>query len=223
MRRLATASAGVLSLVLAAAAPPASARIFNVVQAAPDSWTVYDPSSVERIDGSPVRRVWTVRVMRNISSSTPPQPGYVRTLTDYDCERREFRWREFSAFSRAGDLLLKKTNPSYSWESADKAIDTLAAYQSICERGRGQGVVAADSIAKLVITLMGTWDPREPQVAAGVPASKSAPAKPPLASKPVASKPVASSPVASKPPVGKTAAPKAAAAVGPVSVADLWP
>jgi hypothetical protein len=213
MRRFATVSAVILGAVLAAVATGAAARTFNIVQSGLDSWTIYDPATVERPDGGPVRRVWTVRVMRNISSSTPPVPGYVRTLTDYDCDRGEFRWREFSAFSRSGDLLLNRINPSYSWERSDKAADTLAAHNAICGQGTGQNAVSADSIAKLVITLMRTWDPSPAQQALAAapskaPASKAAPAKAP------------SSP---KPPAAKSSPPAAAVAAKPVAESDLWP
>lgn len=151
----------VSSLIAAAAfaATPASARIFYVVQSSHDSWSVMDPEGVERIAGGPVRKAWDIRVQRNILSGDPPQPGYVRTLNEYDCEAQRTRWREFSAFSRSGALLVSKVNPNPEWGPADEAPDTYAAFRVVCE-GVGQGaVLSAESVAKVVIRLMGSWDP----------------------------------------------------------------
>ncbi|MBX3484096.1 surface-adhesin E family protein [Phenylobacterium sp.] len=170
--------------VAALAATPAAARIFYVIQSSADSWSVMDPEGVERVPGSPVRKAWDVRVQRNILSGDPPQPGYVRTLTEYDCQAQRTRWREFSAYSRSGALLLSKVNPNPEWGPADEASDPYAAYRVICE-GAGQGaVLSADSVAKVVIRLMGSWDP---------PAQPMAPVLPPPApgAKPAAKGPAA--------------------------------
>ncbi|MBL8553870.1 MAG: hypothetical protein JNL41_06290 [Phenylobacterium sp.] len=155
--RRALASLAFAAVALAAA--PACARIFYVIQSSPDAWSVMDPEGVERVAGSPVRKAWDVRVQRNILSGDPPQPGYVRTLTEYDCQAQRTRWREFTAFSRSGALLVSKVNPNPEWGPADESSDTYAAYRVICE-GAGQGaVLSADSVAKVVIRLMGSWDP----------------------------------------------------------------
>lgn len=133
--------------------------MFYVLQAGPDAWTVLDPDAIEKTPGSQVRKAWSVRVQRNILSGDPPQPGYVRTLMEYDCETERTRWREFSAFSRAGGLLVKKVNPTPDWGSAIDAYDTYVGYRIICEGIGGGSVVSADSVAKIVINLMGSWDP----------------------------------------------------------------
>ena len=137
------------------AAGAAEARIFYITQSGPDAWTVMDAEGIERTPGSPVRKAWAVRVQRNILSGNPPQPGYVRTLTEYDCEAQRTRWREFSAFSRAGGLLVSKVNPQPEWGPASEASDTYAAYRVVCEGVGGGSVVSADSVAKVVISLNG--------------------------------------------------------------------
>ncbi len=166
------------------AAGAAQARIFYITQSGPDAWTVMDAEGIERTPGSPVRKAWAVRVQRNILSGNPPQPGYVRTLTEYDCEAQRTRWREFSAFSRAGGLLVSKVNPQPEWGPANEASDTYAAYRVVCEGVGGGSVVSADSVAKVVISLMGAWDkppePFAPVAPLPAPATKPAntPAKP---------------------------------------------
>lgn len=176
------------------AAGAAQARIFYITQSGPDAWTVMDAEGIERTPGSPVRKAWAVRVQRNILSGNPPQPGYVRTLTEYDCEAQRTRWREFSAFSRAGGLLVSKVNPQPEWGPASEASDTYAAYRVVCEGVGGGSVVSADSVAKVVISLMGSWDkppePFAPITPPPTPAAKAAnmPAKP-VAAKPAPAKP----------------------------------
>lgn len=194
MRRFATviASTAIAAATLFAAGV-AQARIFYITQSGPDAWTVMDASGIERTPGSNVRKAWAVRVQRNILSGDPPQPGYVRTLTEYDCDANRTRWREFTAYSRAGALLISKVNPQPEWGPADEAGDTYAAYRVVCEGFGGGSVVSADSVAKVVINLMGSWDPppaafvpitpvTTPAAATAgkgaTPAAKAAPAKP---------------------------------------------
>ena len=162
-------SAAVLALALSAGA--AAARSFYVVQSGPDAWTVMDPDGIERLDGGAVRKAWAVRVQRNILTGNPPTPGYVRTLSEYDCALNRTRWREFSAYSRSGALLVSKVNPNPEWGAAEEASDTYAAHRVVCEGGGGGAIVAAESVAKVVISLMGSWD---------APAAAPAPLFPPL-------------------------------------------
>jgi len=182
---LAAAVAGLAAL----AATPASARTFYVIQSSADAWTLMDAQGVEPIAGTGFRRAWAVRVQRNILSGDPPQPGYVRTLTEYDCQLNRTRWREFTAFSRSGATLVSKVNPQPEWGPADEASDTYAAYRVVCEGVGGGAVVAADTVAKVVIGLMAAWDP--PPAAAAPPITatplKPAPAKP--GAKPAAAPP----------------------------------
>lgn len=173
-RRVARLIACLAGLGMGLVGASASAKTFYVVQSGTDSWTVMDPQGIEQLDGG-VRRAWAVRVQRNILDGNPPQPGYVRTLTEYNCQTDRARWINFSVFSRSGTLLASKTNPNASWAPAIDTPDTAAAYRVVCRAGGGAAVVAADSVAKVVISLMGSWDP--PLAAAAAPAP-TAPAKP---------------------------------------------
>jgi len=176
---------------LALAAAPASARSYYIIQSGADAWTVMDPEGIERLGGA-VRKAWVVRVQRNILTGNPPTPGYVRTLTEYDCEANRTRWREFSAFSRSGALLVSKVNPNPEWGPADEVSDTYAAHRVICEGGGGGSVVSAESVAKVVISLMGSWDPAPAPFTPMTPLAKAPVAKtPPAKGAPVAKAPAA--------------------------------
>lgn len=167
---------GISAAALALGAGAAEARSFYVVQSGPDAWTVMDPEGIERIgEGGAVRKAWAVRVQRNILTGNPPTPGYVRTLSEYDCSLNRTRWREFSAFSRSGALLVSKVNPNPEWGPAEEASDTYAAHRVICEGGGGGAIVSAESVAKVVISLMGSWDPPAPAPAPTLPPVKRAP------------------------------------------------
>lgn len=207
-RTLASTLAAGLALALAAGA--AQARSFYIIQSGADAWTVMDPEGIERIGTGAQRRAWVVRVQRNILTGNPPTPGYVRTLTEYDCEANRTRWREFSAFSRSGALLVSKVNPNPEWGPADEASDTYAAHRVICEGGGGGSVVSAESVAKVVISLMGSWDPPPTPY---VPPSAQPPAKTPPVKAPAAKT------ATPKAPAARTAAPKAPAAKAPAAKA----
>jgi hypothetical protein len=161
---------------------PAQARTFYVIQSGPEAWTVMDPQGIEQVAGGPQLKAWAVRVQRNILTGNPPTPGYVRTLTEFDCTANRTRWREFSAFSRSGALLISKVNPNPEWGPAEETSDGYAAHRVVCEGGGGGSVVSAESVAKVVISLMGSWDP--PPAALTPPAT--APAKAPSAKAPPA-------------------------------------
>lgn len=212
-RTLASTLAAGLALALAAGA--AQARSFYIIQSGADAWTVMDPEGIERIGTGAQRRAWVVRVQRNILTGNPPTPGYVRTLTEYDCEANRTRWREFSAFSRSGALLVSKVNPNPEWGPADEASDTYAAHRVICEGGGGGSVVSAESVAKVVISLMGSWDPPPTPY---VPPSAQPSAKTPPAKAPPAKAPAAKT-ATPKAPAARTAAAKAPAAKAPAAKA----
>ena len=166
-------------LALALGAGAAEARSFYVIQSGPDAWTVMDPDGIERIgEAGAVRKAWVVRVQRNILTGNPPTPGYVRTLTEYNCVEQRTRWREFSAFSRSGALLVSKVNPNPEWGPAEEASDTSAAHSVVCEGGGGGAIVSADSVAKVVINLMGSWDPPPAPLAPFTPPVKTPAPKP---------------------------------------------
>lgn len=135
------------------------ALTFYVIQSSPEAWTVMDLQGIEPLPGPGLlRQAWTVRVQRNILTGDPPQPGYVRTLSEYDCILSRARWREFSAFSRSGGALISKRNPKPEWGPASESSETYSALNVVCH-GAGGAVVSADSIAKVVIGLMASWDP----------------------------------------------------------------
>lgn len=158
MRVFALACTSALALAAIAVAS-AQARTFYVIQSGAEGWTVMDPEGVEVLDDGRVRRAWTVRIQRNITDGQPAQPGYVRSLNEYACADYRMRWREFSAFSRSGALLVSKVNPNPEWGPVAETSDTRAEYRVVCE-GVGEGsVISAESVAKVVIALMGSWDP----------------------------------------------------------------
>jgi hypothetical protein len=198
-RRLVRTFAATLAITLAAGA--AEARSYYIIQSGADAWTVMDPEGIERLGGA-VRKAWVVRVQRNILTGNPPTPGYVRTLTEYDCEANRTRWREFSAFSRSGALLVSKVNPNPEWGPSEEAPDTYAAHRVICEGGGGGAVVSAESVAKVVISLMGSWDPPPTPFTPPTPVAKAPVGKAPATKTP----PAKVTPVA-KAPVAKTAPP----------------
>lgn len=162
-------------VVLLALGAPATAlsATFYVVQSGAGAWTVMDLQGVETIPGSGWRKAWAVRVQRNILTGDLPQPGYVRTLSMYDCDQTLVRWREFSAFSRSGATLISKRNPNPEWDPATEAPDTYAAFKVVCMGTGGEAVVSAESLAKVVISLMASWDPPiQPPSAKAPPAAK---------------------------------------------------
>lgn len=163
MRRPAALLGSLVLLFALNGAAGATAATYAVVQSGPESWTLMDPAGIETIPGAgTLRRAWTVRVQRNILTGDPPQPGYVRTLSEYDCDQTQMRWLEFTAFSRSGAALVSKTNPNPEWGLTTDASETYNAFRMVCRVGRGGAVVSADSIAKVVISLMAAWDPPVP-------------------------------------------------------------
>jgi hypothetical protein len=175
----------------------AAAKSFYLAPAGKDSWLVIDPLTAESQPGGVVRRMWTVTVQRSIVDGDPPQPGYVRTQTDYDCVHRQVRWRTFSAYSRSGTLLVTRENPNPGWTDANSAADLFSALRVACE-GVASSSVAAESIGRLVITLMAAWDPPE------APADGPKPLLPAPGAK--GAKPGAKAAVPAKPPAAKPAA-----------------
>ena len=92
----------------------AEARVFYVLHIT-DAWAIIDPASIEVAETATQKRMWTVTVQRNIFNETPPQPGYVRALNEYDCDAQKTRWRSFTAFSRSGVSLMSRENQSPDW------------------------------------------------------------------------------------------------------------
>jgi hypothetical protein len=146
------------SAALTATASPAQAGAYAVLRAAGDARIIIDPTAVEQVPGGAVRRAWTVTVQRNIASSPPPQPGYVRSANEYDCAAQTMRWRTFSAYARSGELLVSRKNPSDAWTPVTAADGALGEWRVVCGLSSGDSVMAADSVAKLVVALMASFD-----------------------------------------------------------------
>ena len=170
MRRSSRARACLPAAILSVAlfAQAAEAKSFFLAPASRDSWLVIDPLTAESQPGGVVRRMWSVTVQRSIVQGGPPQPGYVRTQTDYDCLNKQVHWRTFSAYSRSGALLVTRNNANPAWTEATSAPDIYAAFRVACDGAMGTAV-AAESIGRLVIALMASWDPPEAAAAAQQP------------------------------------------------------
>src|SRR6185437_9313400 len=150
--------------VLAAFAPPSGARaaVFAVLQSTPDVVTVLDRAAIQTVGQTAVRRAWSVSVKKVLTEGGPQQPGYVRTLTEYDCVARQLRWRTFQVYSRFGDLVMKQDNRDDVWGPAPDAGESAAAMKAVCDGSVGGAVIAANSVSQLVLTLMQAWDAQAP-------------------------------------------------------------
>jgi hypothetical protein len=153
---------------------PARAAVYAVVQSSRDEVTVVDPAAVERLPGGDKRRAWTVSVKRNLMTGGPPQPGYVRTFSEYDCSARKVRWKSFSAYSEFGVLVMKKDNADQAWGGSDAD----AGLRTVCGDIGGASVVAAASLTDLVVGLMRAWDESAPPAPAALDPPKAPPADP---------------------------------------------
>ena len=143
----------------AASTPTAGpATIVYVVRRTEDAWTVMDPAAVEKVAGGPIRRTYSVTVRRNLLNGGPPQPGYVRTLNEFDCEAMKFRWRTFTIYNRFGVVVVKQDNVDPAFKALERGSDEEAIFRTVCDGGGGGSVVAAPSLGLLVIGLMQAWD-----------------------------------------------------------------
>lgn len=182
-RHWATA-AGLLALATTLATF-AEARPFYVLRAAGDARVIVDPTTIESVEGGAVRRMWLVTVQGNILNEGPPQPGYVRALNAYDCAAQKSRWEKFTAFSRSGQALLSRENPDPAWASVTAENGMLGEWRVACGLSAGDSVIAGETIAKVVVALMRTYDLQAQPPVAGpsvrpppkVPMSKAPPPK----------------------------------------------
>ena len=156
-------------------AAPTPATGFFVIRRTEEAWTVMDPNTIERIDGGPVRRTYSVTVRRNLLNGGPPQPGYVRTLNDYDCDARRFRWRTFTIYNRFGAVVMKQDNADPTFGPPDRGSEEDTSLGVVCDGAGGGSVVAAPSLGMLVIGLMQAWD----NAAMATPPQATAPGQPP--------------------------------------------
>ncbi|MBS0332170.1 MAG: hypothetical protein JSS35_05340 [Proteobacteria bacterium] len=149
---------GLAAALAALEAGAAKAATYAVIRSTAEAITVLDPGGVERLAEGRTRRAQIVRVQKSIAAEGPPQPGYVATLTDYDCGQWRYRWRGFSAYSRTGQRLLHKDNDNPAWSEVAGDFEATAAARIVCD-GRAAGqVYAADSLGQLVGALMSAWD-----------------------------------------------------------------
>ena len=171
-------------------AEPVGARTFYVLRTLGDAWMIVDPTGIETGDAPTQKRMWTVTIQPNILNETPPQPGYVRALNEYDCATQKTRWRSFTVFSRSGGPLMNRENASPEWVDTTVGSSALVEWRVACGYSTGDSAISADSTAQVVIALMRAWDP---------PAVVAVAAPPATAPKLVATKPKPVSPAKPKP------------------------
>jgi hypothetical protein len=147
-----------LALAVAFGCGPVQARPFYLMRGLGGARTIIDPAAIEPVLNTSVRQMWTVTVQANIMNETPPQPGYVRALNEYDCAAQKSRWRSFTVFSRSGSILLGRENPNGDWVDATPASGAYAEWRVACGYSRGDSALEADGIAKVVIALMRSFD-----------------------------------------------------------------
>jgi len=151
----------ILALAGLSAAAGAKAAVFAVIRSSDNEVVVLDPAAIETVAGG-VRRAWNVSIQKNLGAGGPQQPGYVRTLNEYNCVERRMRWKSLAIYSRFGAQILKKDNPDTSWNPADGNAEAEAGVRVVCDGVGGGAVVSAPSVSKLVIGLMQTWDEAAP-------------------------------------------------------------
>ncbi|MFL5297657.1 MAG: surface-adhesin E family protein [Phenylobacterium sp.] len=155
------AGATAAALALLGSAGAAEAADFSVIHSSADEVTVIDPAAIETVAGG-LRRAVTVTVQKNLVSGGAPQPGYVRTLNEYDCQQRQMRWKSVAAYSRFGAQLLKKDNASADWTANGDDVDARPAFRVVCDGDSVGQVYTASSIGRLVLALMQAWDQTTP-------------------------------------------------------------
>jgi hypothetical protein len=137
----------------------AQARPFYVIHSGPGAVTLLDPTSVQTLNGGPVRRAITITVQRSLTADGPPQPGYIRTLVDHDCERQQARWVRLSVFSREGVLLVEEANRQSAWTAPAASSESFASLRYACGQATGYSVISGDSIGAVVSAVMQSWAP----------------------------------------------------------------
>jgi hypothetical protein len=164
------AAAGVLT------ASTAQAAVYAVVRYDMDVVTVMDPASVETVPGSDnLRRAWSVSVQRNLVSGGPQQPGYVRTLNEYDCATHKIRWTSFDVYSRFGASVMHKDNDDEAWNPILPGSEPEVSARLVCEHNNKWSAIASHSLSQLVMTLMQAWDATAPMPPLQPVAPRSAP------------------------------------------------
>ncbi len=162
-----------------AGAAGAHGATFDIVRSGPDVVTLLDPAAVASVDGGKVRRAWSVTVQRSLTADGPQQPGYLRILNDYDCAAWKIRWRSFLAYSRFGDLVMRKDNDDAAWTPIDENFESATGARIVCLGQSAPSVYTASSIGQLVLALMQAWDAAAPMppLQPVTPPAKTPPAK----------------------------------------------
>ncbi len=150
------AAAG-LAIGLLAWGPGAHATIFAVIRSSDNEVVLLDPTGIETVDGG-YKRAWNLSVRKSLGAGGPPQPGYVRTLDEYDCRERRMRWKSLAIYSRFGALILKKDNTDTAWNPATEGGEADSGLRVVCDGVAGGAVVSAPSVSRLVISVMQAWD-----------------------------------------------------------------
>jgi hypothetical protein len=168
----------------ACAASAADAAVYAMVSERPEAVTVIDPAEVEVVPGAGgLRRAYSVTVQKTLTAEGPQQPGYVRTLNEYDCAGRTVRWKSFSVYSRFGELVIHKDNAAETWSPMSPSAEARASMRLVCDHANDWDAVAAPSLSQLVIGLMQAWDEAAP-LPPLQPVKPLAPPKKPAARKP---------------------------------------
>jgi hypothetical protein len=141
-----------------APAAPSASTIVYVIRRTEDAWTVMDPAAIEKVPGGPLRRAYSITVRRNLLNGGPAQPGYVRTLNEFDCDAMQFRWRTFTIYNRFGAVVVKQDNADPAFAALGRGSEEEDIFRTVCDGGGGGSVVAAPSLGLLVIGLMQGWD-----------------------------------------------------------------
>lgn len=152
-----------LALASGLGASAARAAVYAVVRSETDVVTVMDPTAVEPVAGkASLYRAWSVSVQRNLVSGGPQQPGYVRTLNEYDCAGHKNRWKSFDVYSRFGASVLHKDNDDESWVAVTPGGEAEVSARLVCEHNNRWEAIASQSLSQLVISLMQAWDEAAP-------------------------------------------------------------
>jgi hypothetical protein len=117
-----------------------------------------DPAAIEKVADGAIRRAYSVTVRLNLLNGGPPQPGYVRTLNEFDCDAMKFRWRTFTIYNRFGAVVVKQDNADPAFAALGRGSEEEDIFRTVCDGGGGGSVVAAPSLGLLVIGLMQDWD-----------------------------------------------------------------
>ena len=157
----------------------AHAATFYVTNRTADAWTVVDLRAVEMLaDG--VRRVPSVTIQRSIANRGAAPPGYLRSIGEYDCARRQARWITFTLYSSTGASLVTERNAKSDWAEPGRGTDTGSTLSLLCGEPGGVDLptISANSIGDIVVRLISAWSTAPAPAAAPAPIVKAKPGSP---------------------------------------------